>query len=76
MNVHLQGNLLMTEPVLRAVDEATSERRTRILDAAERSFARTGFHRTGTAHPYHPYQAPPPPYPALPENACPARGSP
>jgi AcrR family transcriptional regulator len=46
MNVHLQGNLLMTEPVLRAVDEATSERRTRILDAAERSFARTGFHRT------------------------------
>ncbi len=45
--------------------------------ASRHPLHRTGFHRAllrpGTAHPY---QAPPPPYPALPENACPARGSP
>lgn len=38
----------MSEPVLRmtADEAATSERHTRILDAAERSFMRAGFHRT------------------------------
>lgn len=30
----------------RDIDEPTSERRTQILDAAERSFCRSGFHRT------------------------------
>jgi TetR/AcrR family transcriptional repressor of uid operon len=37
----------MNAPALRALaDESTSERRKLILDAAERSFTRAGFHRT------------------------------
>lgn len=37
----------MTAPLLRALaEESTAERRKLILDAAERSFTRSGFHRT------------------------------
>lgn len=36
----------MSETALRTVDEPSSERRTQILNAAERSFSRAGFHRT------------------------------
>lgn len=37
----------MNAPVLRALaEDSSSERRTLILDAAERSFSRAGFHRT------------------------------
>lgn len=36
----------MSEPVRQLADEPVSDRRTQILNAAERSFVRAGFHRT------------------------------
>jgi TetR/AcrR family transcriptional repressor of uid operon len=36
----------MSEPAIQLPDEPIPDRRTRILDAAERSFVRAGFHRT------------------------------
>ena len=53
MNLHSHENehsfLLtgpMSEPAIQLPDEAVSDRRTHILNAAERSFTRAGFHRT------------------------------
>ena len=48
MNVHSRWGFAVTvqETVRINDDEASSERRARILDAAERCFVRSGFHRT------------------------------
>src|ERR1043166_1021454 len=47
MTVHSQYGRPMNAPALRALaEDSSSERRKLILDAAERSFTRAGFHRT------------------------------
>src|SRR3954469_23819982 len=47
MTLHSQAGQFMNAPALRALaEESTSERRRIVLDAAERSFTRAGFHRT------------------------------
>ncbi len=47
MTIHFHFGHLMNAPVLRALaEDPASDRRRLILDAAERSFTRAGFHRT------------------------------
>src|SRR5215510_11367536 len=43
MNIHSPGEMHQTKPRL---GDELADRRARILDAAERSFCRSGFHRT------------------------------
>jgi len=44
MNIHSPGEMHEIKP--RIGDESVADRRAQILDAAERSFCRSGFHRT------------------------------